>query len=57
MDGFFRRATHVGGGGIRCKCCMPKSGNKYGAAARTLIKRQAKRLLARTVDKLNKDMT
>jgi hypothetical protein len=36
---------------------MPKAGNKYGAAARTLIKRQAKRLLARTVDKLNKDMT
>jgi hypothetical protein len=55
MDGFFRRATHVGGGGISCKCCMPKSGNKYGAAARTLIKRQAKRVLARTVDKLNKE--
>lgn len=55
MRGFFKRATVVGGGGISCQCCMPKSGNKYGAAARTVIKRQAKRLLARTLTELEKD--
>lgn len=57
MHGFFKKATAIGGGGMSCPCCAPKSGNRYGAAARTLIKRQAKRLLARTIAKLNKDQS
>lgn len=57
MHGFFKKATAIGGGGMSCPCCAPKSGNRYGAAARTLVKRQAKRLLARTIAKLNKDQS
>jgi hypothetical protein len=54
VKAYFRRATVVGHGGMSCPCCAPKSGNKYGAAARTVIKRQAKRWLSRLVTQLNK---
>ena len=54
MKAYFRKATVVGHGGMSCPCCAPKSGNKYGAAARTVIKRQAKRWLSRLVTQLNK---
>ena len=43
MRGNYRKHTKVGHGGISCPCCAPKSGNKYGARARVIMKRQAKR--------------
>jgi hypothetical protein len=43
MRSNYRKHTKVGHGGISCPCCAPKSGNKYGARARVIMKRQAKR--------------
>ena len=54
MNAYFRKATMVGHGGMSCPCCAPKSGNRYGAAARTLMKRQARLRLGRIIDKLNR---
>ena len=43
MKSNYKRYTIVGNGGMNCPCCAPKSGNKYGARARVILKRQAKR--------------
>ena len=53
MKGFFKRATLVGPGGMKCQCCAPQSGNKYAAFAKRLIKRRAKKVMHRTITKIN----
>jgi hypothetical protein len=54
MKGNYKRFTVIGHGGFSCSCCAPKSGNKYGARAIVIMKRQAKRREVVGLNKLNK---
>jgi hypothetical protein len=54
MKGIYKRFSVVGNGGFACPCCAPQSGDKYGARARVILKRQAKRKEVINLNKLNK---
>jgi len=53
MKSQYKRFSLIGPGGFGCPCCAPKSGNKYGAKAIDILKRQGKR---RHNQQLNKEM-
>jgi hypothetical protein len=54
MKSTYKRFAVIGVGGFSCPCCAPKSGNKYGARARVILKRQAKRKEVVGLIKFNK---
>lgn len=55
MKGIYKRYAVIGIGGFSCACCAPKSGTKYGARARVILKRQAKRKEERVINYLTKE--